>query len=72
MVLFAMLFLSLFITQTQATVTGACIGNSVNAIFEGLDNVGDGKSLFGIAAIATEFNEVAIKTCTAFIGQRHR
>ena len=69
--LLAMLFLNLFITQTQATITGASIGHSLNAIFESLDNVGDGKTLFdtGALAIAGEFNEVAIKTCATFVGQ---
>lgn len=67
--LFAMLVLSLLTTQTQATVTGASIGSTVDAIFKGLDKVGDGKSLFDIAssAIAGEFNSVAIKTCGAFV-----
>jgi hypothetical protein len=66
-----MLLLSQFTTGTLATVTGTSIGSSVNAIFEGLVNIGAGKSLFGIGASAStgEFNEVAMKTCAAFVSK---
>jgi hypothetical protein len=71
MILFTMLFLSVFVTQARAQVTGSSVGTSVNSIFQFLDKVGNGKSLFdiGASAIAGEFNDVAVKTCAAFVSQ---
>lgn len=71
MILFAMLFLGVFVIQAKAQVTGSSIGTSLNSIFQFLDKMGNGKSLFdiGASAIAGELNGVAVKTCAAFVSQ---
>jgi hypothetical protein len=71
MILLAMLFLSVFVTQASAQVTGSSITTSVNSIFQFLDKVGGGKSQFdiGASAIAGQFSSITGKTCAALVGQ---